>query len=268
MSSIGARETCLVCSKTVYPQERLAADEKVFHKGCFRCKHCNNVLKLGSYASMNGVFYCKPHFKQLFASKGNYSEGFGLLKPQQQFDQSKGVTSGLYGSSPTPDVPSSLSSSGPAAFPSTITPASNNTSPGMTPSSSSPSLSSPANSPKPPLSVTNSPATRLTQSIGPGSSSAPTSPMSRALPTKPAPAPAPKMDGKDDRIKELEEKIKQLENAHVQEKLEFGSKIDGLESKVSGLQKELEALQIARKEDGAPSNETTALDDDVVVEKD
>lgn len=25
---------------------------------------------------MNGVFYCKPHFKQLFAVKGNYSDGF------------------------------------------------------------------------------------------------------------------------------------------------------------------------------------------------
>eukprot|EP00019_Armaparvus_languidus_P011586 CAMPEP_0168582618 /NCGR_PEP_ID=MMETSP0420-20121227/2085_1 /TAXON_ID=498008 /ORGANISM="Pessonella sp." /LENGTH=1007 /DNA_ID=CAMNT_0008617131 /DNA_START=103 /DNA_END=3126 /DNA_ORIENTATION=+ len=26
---------------------------------------------------MQGVFYCKPHFKQLFKSKGNYDEGFG-----------------------------------------------------------------------------------------------------------------------------------------------------------------------------------------------
>jgi hypothetical protein len=25
---------------------------------------------------LNGVFYCKPHFKQLFAVKGNYSDGF------------------------------------------------------------------------------------------------------------------------------------------------------------------------------------------------
>jgi hypothetical protein len=25
---------------------------------------------------LNGVFYCKPHFKQLFALKGNYSDGF------------------------------------------------------------------------------------------------------------------------------------------------------------------------------------------------
>lgn len=59
--------------------------------GCFRCKHCGNVLGLGSYASMDGVFYCKPHFKQLFKEKGNYSEGFGKLKPQQEHDAKTGM---------------------------------------------------------------------------------------------------------------------------------------------------------------------------------
>jgi hypothetical protein len=33
-------------------------------------------LQLGNYAALNGTFYCKPHFKQLFALKGNYSDGF------------------------------------------------------------------------------------------------------------------------------------------------------------------------------------------------
>jgi len=32
---------------------------------------------LGNYAALKGVYYCKPHFKQLFALKGNYDEGFG-----------------------------------------------------------------------------------------------------------------------------------------------------------------------------------------------
>jgi len=86
------RETCLACKKTVYVSEKLSADGKIFHKTCFRCTHCNNILKLGSYASMDGIFYCKPHFKQLFASKGNYSEGFGKLKPQHEFEASKGIT--------------------------------------------------------------------------------------------------------------------------------------------------------------------------------
>lgn len=32
---------------------------------------------MGNYASLHGQIYCKPHFKQLFKSKGNYDEGFG-----------------------------------------------------------------------------------------------------------------------------------------------------------------------------------------------
>lgn len=32
---------------------------------------------MGNYASLYGQIYCKPHFKQLFKSKGNYDEGFG-----------------------------------------------------------------------------------------------------------------------------------------------------------------------------------------------
>ncbi len=47
-------------------------------------------MKLGSYASMGGVFYCKPCFKKNFFTKGNYSEGFGKLKPQQEHDLKTG----------------------------------------------------------------------------------------------------------------------------------------------------------------------------------
>ncbi|XP_040844652.1 LIM domain and actin-binding protein 1 isoform X2 [Ochotona curzoniae] len=72
-----ARETCVECQKTVYPMERLLANQQVFHISCFRCSHCNNKLSLGTYASLHGRIYCKPHFNQLFKSKGNYDEGFG-----------------------------------------------------------------------------------------------------------------------------------------------------------------------------------------------
>lgn len=57
--------------------ECLTADKQSFHKFCFRCRHCNSTLSLGNYASLHGHIYCKPHFKQLFKSKGNYDEGFG-----------------------------------------------------------------------------------------------------------------------------------------------------------------------------------------------
>ncbi|CAO2600872.1 LIM domain and actin-binding protein 1 [Lemmus lemmus] len=72
-----ARESCVGCQKTVYPMERLLANKQVFHISCFRCSYCNNKLSLGTYASLHGRIYCKPHFSQLFKSKGNYDEGFG-----------------------------------------------------------------------------------------------------------------------------------------------------------------------------------------------
>lgn len=50
------------------------------HKTCLRCAHCQCVLKLGDYVMNNNKPYCKPHFKQLFALKGNFSEGFGEEK--------------------------------------------------------------------------------------------------------------------------------------------------------------------------------------------
>lgn len=81
MSQFGSAERCLVCNNRVYFSEKLSADGKIFHKSCFRCKECKKVLSLGNYASLSGVYYCKPHFKTLFKLKGNYSEGFGMEKP-------------------------------------------------------------------------------------------------------------------------------------------------------------------------------------------
>ncbi|NXY35059.1 LIMD2 protein, partial [Pomatorhinus ruficollis] len=74
---VQVKEMCTACQKTVYPMERLVADKFVFHNSCFCCKHCHTKLSLGSYAALHGEFYCKPHFQQLFKSKGNYDEGFG-----------------------------------------------------------------------------------------------------------------------------------------------------------------------------------------------
>ncbi|XP_034027918.1 LIM domain and actin-binding protein 1a isoform X2 [Thalassophryne amazonica] len=71
------RETCVSCLKTVYPLERLVANQHTYHSTCFRCSHCNTKLSLANYASLHNSVYCKPHFCQLFKSKGNYDEGFG-----------------------------------------------------------------------------------------------------------------------------------------------------------------------------------------------
>ncbi|XP_026573173.1 LIM domain and actin-binding protein 1 isoform X4 [Pseudonaja textilis] len=74
---VPAKEICIACKKTVYPMERLFANQQVYHISCFRCSYCSSKLTLGTYASLQGHVYCKPHFNQLFKSKGNYDEGFG-----------------------------------------------------------------------------------------------------------------------------------------------------------------------------------------------
>ncbi|XP_034731544.1 LIM domain and actin-binding protein 1a [Etheostoma cragini] len=83
------RETCVSCLKTVYPLERLVANQHVYHSSCFRCSHCNTKLSLVNYASLHNNVYCKPHFCQLFKAKGNYDEGFGH-RPHKQLWESKG----------------------------------------------------------------------------------------------------------------------------------------------------------------------------------
>jgi len=79
-------EKCSVCNKTVYAMDKMVADGIVFHKVCMKCTHCKKTLGLGNFAALNGKYYCKPHFKQLFQSKGNYSDGFGEEKPTSKWE--------------------------------------------------------------------------------------------------------------------------------------------------------------------------------------
>jgi len=69
---ITATPKCAKCEKSVYPLEEVKACEKTFHKGCFRCKHCDGQLSLKGFATINNEPYCKPHYLELFKSKGNY----------------------------------------------------------------------------------------------------------------------------------------------------------------------------------------------------
>ncbi|KAK7940588.1 hypothetical protein WMY93_003914 [Mugilogobius chulae] len=79
------KEVCTSCDKTVYPMERLEANKQIFHQKCFCCKHCNTKLSLGNYTALQGEFYCKPHYQQLFKSKGNYDEGFGRKQYKERW---------------------------------------------------------------------------------------------------------------------------------------------------------------------------------------
>lgn len=92
---VPVKESCVSCQKTVYPLEKIIADQQIYHNSCFCCAFCSTKLSLGTYASLHANIYCKPHFSQLFKSKGNYDEGFGhrphkeLWTPQTTEEESE-----------------------------------------------------------------------------------------------------------------------------------------------------------------------------------
>jgi hypothetical protein len=70
--SFGSKEKCAKCQKIVYPDDRLSLDAVILHASCFKCEKCKCKLNPGSYAALEGVYYCKPHFKEAFTLKGRY----------------------------------------------------------------------------------------------------------------------------------------------------------------------------------------------------
>jgi len=63
-------ENCYMCSKKVYPTERIAPNNKVMHKRCFACKSCSSKLRLDAYCLNNGTFYCKSCYEKMFKAMG------------------------------------------------------------------------------------------------------------------------------------------------------------------------------------------------------
>ncbi|KAJ4701610.1 LIM domain-containing protein [Melia azedarach] len=92
-SFAGTTQKCMACEKTVYLVDKLTADNRVYHKACFRCHHCKGTLKLGNYNSFEGVLYCRPHFDQLFKRTGSLDKSFEgtpkIAKPEKPVDGEK-----------------------------------------------------------------------------------------------------------------------------------------------------------------------------------
>ena len=61
------QEECESCGKRVYLMERLAIENHVFHRTCFKCYSCSTQLKLGSYEfdGVSNQFYCRTHHRDL-----------------------------------------------------------------------------------------------------------------------------------------------------------------------------------------------------------
>ncbi|KAF4368652.1 hypothetical protein F8388_003353 [Cannabis sativa] len=90
MAFAGTTQKCMACDKTVYLVDKLTADNRVYHKACFRCHHCKGTLKLSNYNSFEGVLYCRPHFDQLFKRTGSLDKSFEgtpkIIKPERPLD--------------------------------------------------------------------------------------------------------------------------------------------------------------------------------------
>ncbi|KAF4359426.1 hypothetical protein G4B88_008678 [Cannabis sativa] len=93
MAFAGTTQKCMACDKTVYLVDKLTADNRVYHKACFRCHHCKGTLKLSNYNSFEGVLYCRPHFDQLFKRTGSLDKSFEgtpkIVKPERPLDSDK-----------------------------------------------------------------------------------------------------------------------------------------------------------------------------------
>ncbi|XP_069132281.1 xin actin-binding repeat-containing protein 2-like isoform X4 [Argopecten irradians] len=76
-SFVPVLDKCASCGKTVYALEKVEVNKSLYHKACVRCSHCNAVVTSKNMSVNEGVIFCTPHFKQLFARRGNYDEGFG-----------------------------------------------------------------------------------------------------------------------------------------------------------------------------------------------
>ncbi|GMR47635.1 hypothetical protein PMAYCL1PPCAC_17830, partial [Pristionchus mayeri] len=62
MTADEAPKDCAVCSKTVYPVERVFVNKKLYHKDCFKCENCGKKLTATNYNCHEGSILCKVHF--------------------------------------------------------------------------------------------------------------------------------------------------------------------------------------------------------------
>ena len=110
----GGSECCHFCKKRVYLMERMSAEGKFFHRGCFRCEYCATTLRLSGYAFvrddvLGGVFFCMPHVSmtyymrnKLLAGKATVDRGDG---GKISSDVSAAATRPIYTGKEEADIP-------------------------------------------------------------------------------------------------------------------------------------------------------------------
>ncbi|VDM48144.1 unnamed protein product [Toxocara canis] len=66
MTADEAPRECAVCSKIVYPVERVFANKCLYHYNCFNCSKCGKKLTPTNFNSHEGKLLCKVHYLEIF----------------------------------------------------------------------------------------------------------------------------------------------------------------------------------------------------------
>nr|CAD2130552.1 unnamed protein product [Meloidogyne enterolobii] len=59
------QKDCCICSKVVYPVEKIWVGKQLYHTNCFKCSKCGKKLSQNAFNSHKGVLYCKPHMLEV-----------------------------------------------------------------------------------------------------------------------------------------------------------------------------------------------------------
>ena len=94
------QEECELCGQRVYLMERLAVENHVFHRACFKCHTCSTQLKPGSYEfdRNSDRFYCRTHYRDVLRQRTikRTMEQRNLVSPPLNEGEREGETEGKH----------------------------------------------------------------------------------------------------------------------------------------------------------------------------
>jgi len=60
----GQKGRCLICQESVFTQEMVEVEKKVYHQKCFKCSKCKRQLNMGNFYFKQGALFCFVHYKE------------------------------------------------------------------------------------------------------------------------------------------------------------------------------------------------------------
>ena len=83
------QETCPACKKVVYFGERAPLFlTKIYHKRCFRCSNCSNLLQAGRFLDHEEKPFCENCYRKKFVDNVLYSPSTVVDPERGEIDRS------------------------------------------------------------------------------------------------------------------------------------------------------------------------------------